>query len=191
MLWSFFRTSRAVGQIERGIASIEFVIILPVMMIMLAVATDVGRMLMDHHAVIKSVRDAARYLSRVDAGTLGINCGGTPSLDMTTTEAQNAMRLAMTGRINGDTQLQPLVKAWRAATVTSAATGITITAECMTNSGLTGTYSSLGGFYSGDAVIPAVRVSADVPFHFKLAGIVGIGPTINMTISHKMPHIGQ
>lgn len=189
---SFLQIVRSFRRNERGIASIEFIIILPVILLMLAVVTDVGRMLMDYHAVTKSVRDAGRYLSRVYDPDTVVGWCGSPTIDMTTTEAQNAMRLVLTGKINGNPQTEPLVKAWTPSALTAAATNISISAECMANSGLTnGPYSSLAGFYDGEATIPAIRVRAEVPFNFKLAGVLGIGPTIDMKITHKMAHIGQ
>ena len=45
---------------------------MPVMLLLLFGGIEVGRMLIDYHAVTKSVRDATRFLTRV-----GLTCPGT------------------------------------------------------------------------------------------------------------------
>lgn len=51
----------------RGTAALEFGILLPFMVVLLAGVSDVGRMIWHHHTLQKGIEDAARYLSRVDA----------------------------------------------------------------------------------------------------------------------------
>ncbi len=63
------RTKRFFGD-SRGIAAVEFAIVLPFLMLMLFGMIEIGRALFHYHAVTKSVRDATRYLTRV-----GMTCG--------------------------------------------------------------------------------------------------------------------
>lgn len=53
------------GVRTRASAAVEFALVLPFMVILLAGVTELGKALLDHHALTKSVRDSARYLSRV------------------------------------------------------------------------------------------------------------------------------
>ena len=177
-----------------GIASIEFVLTFPILIALLTAAIDFGRLYADYHAVSKSVRDATRYLTRVDGTATGINidCGnqtlqiaGDPGKPL----AENARRLAMTGRFDGDPATEPLIGSWTANSLTEAATGIVVSVECMDNP--IGGITTLGGYYpEGTAKIPSIVVEAEVPFHFSLAQIFQIGPDITFTITHKMAHFG-
>ena len=60
-----------------GIAAVEFAIVLPLLVLMLFGTIEIGRILFDYQAASKSVRDATRYLTRIDAGLLGLACPGT------------------------------------------------------------------------------------------------------------------
>ncbi len=65
-LWAARRRNRGLAGDCRGVAAVEFGILLPFMMILLAGVSDLGRSIWQSHALTKGVRDAARYLSRVD-----------------------------------------------------------------------------------------------------------------------------
>ncbi len=175
-----------------GIASIEFVLIFPILMLLLTLATDFGRLYYDYHAVSKSVRDATRYLTRVEGSTLGLNidCDSETLVENTDpgkTLVENARRLAMTGRFDGNPVTEPLVASWTAASLTSAATGIVVTVECLDNPDGAVTYE---GFYEFATKIPSVIMTAEVPFRFQLAQMFQIGPDITFTVRHKMAHFG-
>jgi len=60
------RRNRGLAGDCRGVAAVEFGILLPFMVILLAGIADLGRSIWQSHALTKGVRDAARYLSRVD-----------------------------------------------------------------------------------------------------------------------------
>ena len=51
----------------RGNAGAEFALVLPILMLLLFGAIEIGRALHDFHVINESVRDAGRYLSRVPA----------------------------------------------------------------------------------------------------------------------------
>ena len=82
------RRGRGLAGDCRGVAAVEFGILLPFMMVLLAGVSDLGRSIWQSHALTKGVRDAARYLSRVDA----------PFTDTQLTAARN---LALRGSFNG------------------------------------------------------------------------------------------
>jgi len=54
---------------ERGVAAVEFALILPFLLILTFTTTEFGRALYEYQSVAKSVRAAARYLSTQNAGT--------------------------------------------------------------------------------------------------------------------------
>lgn len=156
----------------RGTAAVELALVFPVLLILLALIIDVGRLLADVHAVSKSVRGAAGYLSRVDAGSgaLAIDCAA-GTIDAGAPQVHDAVRLAMTGRIDGDPARHPLVKGWTASALTEAETGVRVHVECVDSTA-------------------AVIVSASVPFRFGPARFVGLEPAIRFTVERRMAHTG-
>lgn len=48
---------------QRGVALIEFALVLPLLLILTFITTEYGRALYQYNTLAKSVRDAARYLS--------------------------------------------------------------------------------------------------------------------------------
>ncbi len=78
-----------------------FVLILPLLVLMLFGTIEVGRLLFDFHAVSKSVRDATRYLTRIDAAALGLACPAT-TVNNAAAEVINAKNLALRGSGRAD-----------------------------------------------------------------------------------------
>lgn len=54
---------------QRGVAIVEFALLLPMLLLLLFIAVELGRALMEYNTVAKSVRDASRYLSIQLPGT--------------------------------------------------------------------------------------------------------------------------
>lgn len=170
----------------RGTAAVELVLILPVIVALLAVSVDMGRLLLAYHTVSKSVRAATRYLARVDGGPagLGLNCAA-GRLAGESPPARAARRLAMTGRLDGDPAAEPLVPGWTATSLDAATTGIQIVLDCLDNAD-----GALGGLYDGAARVPGIVVTATVPFRVSLGRVLGLGPTLSFTITRRMAHVG-
>lgn len=178
--------SRPTQSARKGSAAVEFVLVLPVLIGLSAFAVETGRLLAHYHTVSKSVRGAARYLARLDGGPggLGIDCeSGT--LNTTGPGIGNARRLAMTGRIDGDPAVDPLVVSWRAMDLSEAATGVRVLLDCADNAG-----GALGGIYAGAARIPSIVVSARVPFRFGPGRLFGLDPALEFTVVHKTVFTG-
>jgi Flp pilus assembly protein TadG len=55
--------------VQRGVAIVEFALILPLLLVMTFIVTEFGRALYQYNTIAKSVRDAARYLSVQTPGT--------------------------------------------------------------------------------------------------------------------------
>ena len=175
------------GRASAGSAAVELVLVLPVLLALIAFVVETGRLLADYHTVSKSVRDAARYLARLDggAGGLGIDCtAGT--LSAAAPGIANARRLAMTGRIDGDPAADPLVSSWRAAALSESATGIRVALACADNAD-----GALAGVHAGAARIPGIVVSARVPFRFGPGRLFGLDPALDFTVAHTTIHTGR
>ena len=54
----------------RGVALVEFALVLPLLLLLSFITTEFGRALYEYNTVVKSVRNAARYLSVQTPGTL-------------------------------------------------------------------------------------------------------------------------
>ena len=53
----------------RGVALVEFALVLPLLLLLSFITTEFGRALYEYNTVVKSVRNAARYLSIQTPGT--------------------------------------------------------------------------------------------------------------------------
>ena len=160
-----------------GTCSTEFVLILPLLALMLFGTIEIGRLLFDFHAASKTVRDATRYLTRIEAAALGLACPAV-TVNNAAAEITNAKNLALRGTI--DTSKPYLLAYW------TDANSISVTVSCEDNSG--GVYQ---GFYAGAAWIPSITVSATVPIPLMNGWLLGLGDTLTFTVSHEEAHFGQ
>lgn len=80
---------------QRGIASVEFAITLPLLLLLLLATAEIGRMLSQYDTLTKTVRDGARYLA---ANALA---GSTSTVQITSTVQTQTQNLVVTGNING------------------------------------------------------------------------------------------
>ena len=168
--WVQFRRAR------QGVAAVEFVLILPLIALMLFGTIDIGRLLFDYQAVSKSVRDATRYLTRVDEGTLGLTCAGVTGAGPIA-EARN---LALRGTIDAT---KPYLLGYWTDPLTVA-----VSSSCVPNTADPKTYQ---GFFSTVDQIPSITVNATVSFPVLSGWVPGVGSTMTFTISHEEVHYGQ
>ncbi|WP_031343178.1 TadE/TadG family type IV pilus assembly protein [Novosphingobium lindaniclasticum] len=134
-----------------GAAAAEMALLLPLALVLIFGAMEGGWYMVCEHRVVKGVRDAARYASRLDFSNY--TCPSTFSGNGTAVK-----NLARTGKLTGGT---PTVPGWTDAQVTIAVT-------C--SPGASGLYSVV----SGNA--PKVKISAQVPYP-SLFGTLGFGGT--------------
>jgi len=165
------------GRANSGIASVEFVIILPLMAIMLFGTIEIGRLLFDYHAASKSVRDATRYLTRQDATAMGMTCAGVNNAAAPVMEAKN---LALRGSI--DAAMPYLLTYWTNPTT------IAVSAGCVANSADPKPYQ---GFYGNVDQIPSITVTANITFPLMNGWVIGQGANLTFTIRHEEAHFGQ
>lgn len=163
---------------RKGVACVEFVLILPLLVIFLFGTIEIGRVLHDYHVVVKGVRDGTRYLSRVSVDCPG-GIGTVGSIVNAPTDHElRAKNLTMTGLINPTFPVDYLLAAWG-----DPGTTLTVRVDCNDP-------ATLEGIYSGDPVVPSVTMTAVVKFDF-LGSLPLLPNTINFTVSHKEISIGE
>ena len=165
---------------REGAAGAELALLLPLLALFMFSAIEVGRVLHDYQLIDKSVRHAARFLSRVP-----IDCSdpGNPSFTNPATFALTAedmaKNLALTGTPAGSGDY--LLKYW-----TDPST-ITVTPTC--------TYSNAGGTFagafSGQALIPQITVMAQVPIDLGIRSTIVGNLSFNVTVSHNEVVVGN
>ena len=164
-----------------GVASVEFAIILPFLMVTLFGMVEIGRLLFDYHAVGKSVRDATRFLARVPVNcpSTGPSSGPLANYIGSAADETTAKNLAMTATVDNPTSAGDYLLAYW----TNPGT-ITTTVNCVANGG------KFEGVYTGRAYIPLITMTANVPFGF-LWGLAVLDRTgLTMTVSHNEAHVG-
>ncbi len=161
---------------RQGTASVELVLILPLLTVMLFGTIEIGRLLFDYHAVSKTVRDATRYLTRIDAAAMGLTCAG---VNAASTPVADARNIALRGTMDGTAPT--LLSYW------TDPNDVQVSAICVDNSANPAPYQ---GFFEGVQQIPRITVTATVSFPFLNGWLLGRGNTMTFTISHNEAHFG-
>lgn len=142
---------------------VEFAIAMPILFILFAGGWEMARGLWMYESLNKGVRDASRYLARVDNPT------SANSLTM-------AQRLVLTGDIDLD---QP---------PRFDHNDVTVTVGKKTYINTAGTYRGPNG---ANANIDVVRVTAVMNFEAPLLFFLAIGDPLTITVMHEERHIGD
>lgn len=146
---------------RRGTAIVEAAIVLPVMILLLFGLIEIGRALMEHHTLTRSVRDAARYIARV---RLACPATADPAWSGVKSAAQN---LALTGQRTGGT---PLVPYWTLAAFSVA--------------------DPVCEDWSGRPV-QVITVTASVAYQdLGFLTLLGLG-SFTLGASNQQPHVGE
>lgn len=158
------RTVNRLASDRSGSAAAEMALTMPLLLVILFGAFELGYYFMSEHVVLKSVRDAARYAARLpmtDGTTMYFDCSG-PSVDGST--QQKIQRVARFGDPDGTTGARLL--GWTADNMT------TVTLACDTD--VTHSYVNQGVYTEFPDGVPVVTVSASVPYP-TLFGMIGLG----------------
>lgn len=120
-----------------GVAAVETVLIMPLAILMLVLAMESGNYLYSEHQVVKGVRDAARFASRILP--LSICTGATAEADLPTSNAnwQAIANVAVYGSVTQTSAKR--LWTWSAATGDSE---VVIRYACVANT--SGIYASTG-----------------------------------------------
>ena len=144
-----------------GASAAELALALPLLLILLFAPFELGYYFLSEHVVQKSVRDAARYASRLPMSNY-------PACAPTAAAEQQIRRVAKAGDPDGDwdndgSQDQRL-HGWTTDNM------VTVTVSCDTSGTYTGIYVDFPGG------VPIVTVTAQVPYP-TLLGTIGLGVT--------------
>ncbi|MDX2274116.1 MAG: TadE/TadG family type IV pilus assembly protein [Hyphomonadaceae bacterium] len=148
---------------RRGASLVEFSLIAPLLILLMCGMAEFANGMRQYHVMQKGVRDAARYVARVQM--TGCTLPGTA--------ITNAQNLALTGRTSGGTNL---LSTW-----TNPATVSVTVSTCFNNASET---------YRGRAEIPIIQVQANAPYvDLGLLDVIGVAP-INLQVTHRQIWIG-
>jgi Flp pilus assembly protein TadG len=134
---------------RRGAAAAEMAMVTPLLIILLFGPMELGHYFLNQHAVVKAVRDGARFAARLPASNYTCASGSTTGTISSAADGQ-IKTVTRTGSLDG--QAAPRLNYW-----TSAST-IVVTVKCASKTTYPGIYNSI----SGD--VPVVKVKADVPY---------------------------
>lgn len=149
---------------RRGAALVEFTLVAPLLIALMCGMAEFASAMRQYHIMEKGVRDAGRYLARVEMTGCAVNGGAVA-------EAQN---LALRGQISGGSLLLP---SWNDPNTVSVQI-----AQCVDNS--TGTYR-------GYPQMPVIEVTASAPYaDLGMLTVLGLGG-ITLQVSHQQLWIGE
>ena len=146
-----------------GAALVEFSLIAPLLVALMCGMVEFTNVMRQYHVMEKGVRDAARYVARVQMNGCTLPAGAI-------TAAQN---LALTGRTSGGTNL---LSTW-----TNPATVSVTVSTCFDNA---------SSDYRGRTLMPVIQVQATAPYaDLGFLSVIGLGP-INLQVTHQQLWIG-
>ena len=143
---------------DGGAAAAEMALVIPMLLILMFGAFELGNYFLSEHVLLKGVRDGAVYAARQDL-LANYNCAAGP-VTVPTAVVSDTKTLVRTGQLSGGTDRLPN---WD-----DGSTIFTITANCVTSAGgtaLSGMYASNGG------QVPVITVDAQLPYESVLAAI--------------------
>ena len=159
---------RLFAEDSRGTAAVEFGLVLPFMVVLLAGVSDIGRTIWHHHTLQKGVQDAARFLSRLDA-------------PFTATQLTAARNLLLRGSFGGSSPMQYSYWANNLSTNLDSQTGLVTP------------YDNSAGTFRGPATINVITVTASVDApsaQFPLLSLFN-GGTVEYSARHQVRNIGE
>jgi len=147
----------------RGAAAVEMALVTPLLLIIMMGSMELGNYFLDEHALVKGVRDGARFAAR--QSFTNYPC---PSTTIGGTVAADTANVVRTSQVTGGTQRLP-----QAGT-------ITLTMTCPTATG----GQNMSGIYkvsTGTAYAPVVTITAQVPYSpvMQSFGFRGVGLNLN------------
>lgn len=165
------KIARRLARCRGGVAMFEFAIALPILLVIFAGSWEVARGLWTYEILNKGVRDAARYLARVDDPDAAAN-------------QTMALRLVLSGDIDLD---EPPRIDHNLVTVTMGKRTYANTTDLCAGTD-TCYYRSKDG---ASGAIDVVQVRADMTFEAPLLGFLRVANPIVFSVAHEERHIGD
>jgi Flp pilus assembly pilin Flp len=160
-----------------GSAAVEMALVVPLLLVLMCGAVEVGNYFLSEHVVDKAVRDAARYAARLpltDYTGCTVPAGGVAE--------QGTQRVARYGDPGGGTNAR--LVGWTADSMTT----VTITCDTDTSHSYVN-----GGIYTdfpNGGEVPVVTVSTTVPYK-TFFGVLGMGAaSLNLNAQSQAAVIG-
>ena len=143
---------------KSGTAAAEMALVAPMLIVLMFGTVEIGNYFLTEHAVIKQVRDGARYGSRL---TLAADYTCAPGTDLSKifengTASADIQNVTRTGSVDGTAAGRFGAAFWTSCP--GSANPVTVSVRCVEEDTYSGIYSSL----EGD--IPVVTVSANVAY---------------------------
>ncbi|MEZ5681353.1 MAG: TadE/TadG family type IV pilus assembly protein [Erythrobacter sp.] len=160
---------RAFLRDETGASAAELALLVPVLVLMLFSAIEMGYFFYSQHQVVKGVRDGARYASRQSFNV--VNCGTGYSMPAATKTA--IQEVTRTGRPSGGTARVP---GWVNADVT-------VTVTCPTTAVTT-------GIYADEPNAPVVTVTASVDYQSLFDGVGVLTDSYDLNATQQSAAMG-
>ncbi len=145
---------------RNGAAAAEMALVAPLLIIILFGSVETGNYFMTEHAVAKSVRDGARFGSRLPLAA-GYTCPSTVNAVASTP----IINVTKTGSFDGTATGRFGSNFWANA-CSPATQSVTVTMRCVPKASYSGVWAGLG------TDIPVVTVSADVSY----TSLFGVSP---------------
>lgn len=154
---------------QGGSSAAEMALVLPLLLVLMFGSAELGNYFLDEHALVKQVRDGARYAARLPLEA-NYTCPSTVS-----SSAQTSIgNVTKTGTVNGSGTGRFASSYWARNCGTAAST-LDVTIRCVDEDDYDGIYQSLAGD------IPVVKVKASVGYQSVL-GTLGL-PTANLCLN--------
>lgn len=164
---------RSLATNRGGNAAVEMALVVPLLLVLMLGAIDVGNYYMSEHALDKAVRDAARFAARLplaDYPSCTVPSGGTAE--------QQTQRIARFEDPSGVGTAR--LPGWTADSMA------TLTIACDTSD----TWAAGGIYTDFPSGAPVVTVQATVPYS-SLFGVIGLGKiTLNLNAQSQAAVIG-
>lgn len=181
VLPALLREARRLFCNQDGVAAAETVLIAPVAVFVLCLSIEGGHFLYSEHQVLKGVRDAARYASRLPVSTWGCGTSASAETDLPTSNAQwqNIANVAVYGNVAGGSR--PRLWSWSA---TPAGGELVIRYSCSNTGG------GKSGIYSESGIAPQIAVIAKPNYPSLLKTMGGFGTNLTLYAREQAVSIG-
>lgn len=145
----------------RGAAGVEMALVAPLLLTLLFGAVEIGNYFRAEHMLLKGVRDAAIYASRLSIENYDCTAGS-PAVEAAVVDQVET--LIRTGELSGGTDTLPR---WD-----DAAASVEMALVCKTQAGPSGALETMGGIYTlNGGQVPVITITATLPYQSLIAAM--------------------